>query len=390
MSLGGRRLLWTVLALGVVGRLVISFATYGSVYDIESFVLAADQLRESPLEFYAGLEALGRSWPYPPLYFPWIVGADALSEATFLPFHAIIALPSIAADAAIAWIVQDYVGRRGASERDRLLAASLVAFGPAFVLISGYHGQIDSVAILPAVAALAVWDRGGGGQRAPLAGFLIGLGAAVKSVPIVMLLALLPSRRDLREGVTLVAAALGTLFAVVLPWLISEPGHLIEGLSYTGVPGAGGITLVVQPEMAARWLTEWVEPNAVHEFLFDNRKLVNALIAASLAAFLLRRRSTALRAAVITWLAIWAFGTGFFFQYLVWGLPFLIMAGHWRLVVALQALVVVPAYLFYTGPWESSGVVPVYATLMILLWAIALAGLLVLGRREIADPPMRA
>ena len=285
--------------------------------------------------------------------------------------------------------MQDYLGRHGASERDRLIAAALVALGPAFIIVCGYHGQLDAVAILPAVAALAVWDRPGAGNRALRAGLLIGAGAALKSVPIVMLLALLPSCRDRREAITLVAAAGATLLAVLMPWLLTEPAAVKTGLSYAGVPGAGGLTLAVQPEMAARWLTRFVQLNGINQFLFDHRSASNALITGALATFLLRNKTAPLRAAVIVWLALWAFGSGFFFQYLLWGLPFVIMAGYFRAAAAAQLAVVIPAYLFYTGPWQSEGVVPVYATLMLLLWAGTVIGLMVLGRREMAQPAAR-
>jgi hypothetical protein len=48
--------------------------------------------------------------------------------------------------------------------------------GPSFIDISGYHGQIDSVAILPAVLALMVWERRPQPTRSVRAGLLIGLG----------------------------------------------------------------------------------------------------------------------------------------------------------------------------------------------------------------------
>src|SRR5207302_10782054 len=105
----------------------------------------------------------------------------------------------IAADAAIAWLVQAGLGRAGASDRTRLSACALVALGPAFALISGMHGQIDSVAILPAVLALVVWERGGS-RRALAAGLLIGRAASIKTAPGLMVLALLPSVRSRREA----------------------------------------------------------------------------------------------------------------------------------------------------------------------------------------------
>jgi hypothetical protein len=87
-----------------------------------------------------------------------------------------------------------------------------------------------------------------------------------------------------------------------------------------------------------------------------------------------------MRAASILWLAVWAFGTGFFFQYLVWGLPFLLLDRHLREVAVLQAAVLLPMLLFYLGPWHRELVVVVYATVMLALWVSWCVGLWALGR----------
>ncbi len=104
-------------------------------------------------------------WPYPSGFLPWILAADWLTRHIGHHFDGWVQLPQIFADAALAWFVQDFLRLRGCSERLRLTAAAVVAFGPSFFIVSGYHGQIDSLAILPAVAALYVWERSPPGVR---------------------------------------------------------------------------------------------------------------------------------------------------------------------------------------------------------------------------------
>lgn len=65
--------------------------------------------------------------------------------------------------------------------------------------------------------------------------------------------------------------------------------------------------------------------------------------------------------AVLLWLAVYAFGVNFFFQYLVWGLPFFVMAGYIRSTLVVQLLVLPPTLLFYLRPWHEVGVAAVYA-----------------------------
>jgi hypothetical protein len=117
----------------------------------------AQTLRDGP----GGLYELGARWPYPGGFAPLALLADLAADATGLPFHGVVQLPALVADAVIAVLVAAGLRGAGASERIALAGAGLVALGPIFVLISGHHGQIDAVAIALAVAALGVWEREG-------------------------------------------------------------------------------------------------------------------------------------------------------------------------------------------------------------------------------------
>ena len=369
VSRRGRRLLWGLIAAGVAGRLVLAFATRGSAYDIDSFEIVRAALADHGWHVYSAVNAPGSfRWPYPPGYFPWIEASDWVAGWSGLRYADLIQLPTIAADAAIAWIVQWYLGWRGRDERERLFAAALVMLGPAFWLISGYHGQIDSVAILPAVVALVLWERDVT-RRALVCGLLIGLAGSIKTVPLVMVVALLPSVRSWREALVLLGAA------AVVPWLALLPFSLADSAGtgrlgdYAGVPGAGGLSLVLQPDLARFWLTGPVPANGITQWIADHQKLWNGAVVAAVALWAWRRRPSPAIAATVIWLAFFAFGTGFFFQYLVWGLPFFIMAGFLRWSLVLQLAIVVPAAIFYTGPYIGDGVVWVYVIFMLAIWA---------------------
>ncbi len=133
-----------------------------------------------------------------------------------------IRVPSILADAAIAWIVQEWLERTGRSHQERLLAAGLISLGPAFITIAGYHGQFDAVAILPGALAVSLWSSDDSPHRALTAGLLIGLGGALKTVPLLLVLALLPTARSRREALTL-------LLAPALPVVLSLAPFAIAG-----------------------------------------------------------------------------------------------------------------------------------------------------------------
>ena len=379
MTPRGIRLLWLLIGVGTLGRVILAFATVGLEFDIENY-RAVGMALDQPFDLYttvnSGFGELGgfevRRWPYPSGAFPWIGAALGASNLTGLPFHGVIQLGPIAADAGIAWLVQEFLGRRGASERTRLAAAALVALGPSFWLISGYHGQMDSMAILPAVAALLVWERSPLARRALYAGLLIGLAGSVKTVPLFMVLALLPSVRSLREGAELLGAAAAVPLLAMLPFVIGDFDAVKQALTYTGAPGLGGATLVMQPELARANLTGQFAGVRVSDAVLTIHDLASVLVVLTLAAvgaFLLRFRHTPVQAAVLLWVAFFVVAPAYFLHYVVWGLPFFIMAGYLRGAALLQLLLLPAGLVFYLRPWESDVPVALYVGCMSLVFA---------------------
>jgi len=378
-SATARRVLWAAIVAGLLARLVIAFKTYGVPYDTESFEAVRRVLGTRPLDLYSIVngDPFFR-WPYPPAFLPFVTLAGWLSDTTGLPFHGWVQVPQIAADAIIAWLVQHYLGLRGAQERVRLAAAALVALGPSFAIVSGFHGQIDSFAILPAVAALVVWERSAPDlRRAVIAGALIGLGTSVKTVPLLVLFALLPSTRSWRERLALFAPAAAIPLLMLVPFLLATGDDTVNSLrQHKALPGVGGISLLVQPELAGVWLTgSGVSLTSLSRTLLDNQMLLVAAVMAPFAALLAIRRVSPAAAATVLWLVFYVFGVAFVFQYAVWGLPFALMAGYVWQVAAVQAALLVPSVLLYQrGILEDPQ--QIYVPMMIGVWAFLLVALL--------------
>ena len=374
--------------------MVLAFATVGVSFDIESFRLVGAELDDRPLHFYGALNQgflVGGAelyrWPYPSGFVPWIAISVVLEKAG-LPFHGVIQVPSIAADAGIAWMVQAGLGARGYGERVRLVGAALVALGPSFIAVSGYHGQIDAVAILPAIVALYVWETADPAKRALMAGALIGAGGAVKTVPLMMVLALLPSARSLREAAQLVGAAAAIPLLVMAPFLAADGGAVIDSLRYSGAPGLGGLSLVVQPSLADSWFKEVpLDYTGVSKLLYDGRTVVMLAGLGALAAFFIRFRPPALQAAALLWLTVYVFNPNFFMQYLVWGLPFFLIAGHLWKVAALQIALLPATLILFARPWDSDIPTVIYVTTMFVLWIVWVATLVVSARNAATPRP---
>lgn len=366
--------LWAILALGVVASAAMAAVTNGEPYDMESFRLVRDALDQGALDVYTYFAHRGEvRWPYPPAFFPWIWSAGRLATLGGPNFAFWIRVPTILADAAIAWVVQDFLGRAGRGAGTRLLAAGLVSLGPSFIAIAGYHGQFDAVAILPGVIAVSLWTRTQEPWRAVAAGLLIGLGGALKTVPILLVLALLPTIRSRREGVTLLAATAVPVIVAFLPFAIAGTLPALHVLSYRGLPGAGDLSLAAQPDLAELALGIQYRTNSgLSQLLMDHGSILIVAGLLGVAFVGARTRGPAPQMAVLLWLAVYAFGVNFFFQYLVWGLPFLLMAGYLRTVLVAQLVLILPTLLFYLRPWHAPSVAVVYALVMIPLWAVSL------------------
>ena len=357
------------ILVGTVARVVTAFATFGVGFDIETFQIVAHAVRASG----AGVYDTGR-WLYPPGYLPVLGAADAVAEATGLPFHGVVQLPPIAADAGLAVLVAAILRRTGASDRTVLAGAALVALGPSFAFVSGFHGQIDAVAILPAVAGVLLWVRDAP-RRALWAGLLIGVGAAVKSLPLFCVLPLLPSARSRREAFTLVAAAVAVPLLALAPFLLSDAGTVVASLRENrGVPGFGGLSALLQPSLARWWATFGPVP-ALSPLVSSISSVQNvivgvaALLAAALAA---RRRAPPLDGLALLWMTVLVVNPNPSYQYLVWGLPFLAAAGRLRACALVQLAFLVPSVLIYFRPGiDGSGWV--YFATAELGWAVLAA-----------------
>ena len=374
-----------LIAVGTVGRLVWAFASHGVAPDIEALQIVANDLRDRPLELYGS-----ERWPYPAAFVPVAAFCDVVADALGLPFHGVVQVPAILADALIAWLVAwALLPRYG--ERVAVAGCALVAASPIFVLISGYHGQIDAVAILPALVGVLLWVRGVP-NRALWAGLLIGLGAAVKQPPLFLVLALLPTVLNRREAFTLVASAVAVPLASLLPFLIAEPSLTIDGVTANrGVPGFGGLSAFLQPELTRYWATldGDVGPNSAVEVLTDAQNWIVGAAVLATGVLLWRKRVEPLPGAVLIWLVVYATNPNFAFQYLIWGLPFFIIAGHLRATAVLTAMATPPAVILLLHPdVDSSGWL--YWVLVQTLWlALVATAALTWARTARSGPELR-
>jgi hypothetical protein len=347
-------------------RLAILIADPRST-DAANFRIALDVLRIHGLESYSIFDrTIPHTFPYPPLFLGWIGvvdGADGLMR-----------LPGIAADLTLAWLVQHVMGARGFSPPARLGATALIALGPPVWDTSTNQSQIDTLAILPAFVGALVWERGHG-HRALVAGLLVGIGAAIKLPAGLVLLGLLPTRVSLREGLVLSGVAAAVPAVLLAPFAIADPGGVASAITYHGYPRFGGYAVLLSPE-ATRIASDASGP---------------LTLAALLGAFawVLYRRTPPMAATALIFIAVYLFGVHWNVQYLMWSIPFLLVAGEVMGVLVMELLTL--GLMLRLAATNARPLARVYADAGDAIEAVSMASLygtwLVVGARLAGKPP---
>lgn len=394
-----RRAVIALAGVAVVVR-VAALAYVGNPFDMNTFQLVAGtlfapgrwHLYADPSLFvrlYSGQPEYLR-WPYPGGYLPVVAAAQWTAAHVGGPFNVLIRLPSLMLDFAVAVAVFRILRPR--SERLASAGAAVILLGPVFIAISSLHGQLDTLAMLPVLGAFAAWEHlPPGGRRALAAGALIGLGAAIKSFPLVFLLALVPTASGAREVVYAAAAAAAVVVLSLVPFVLAEPGAVVSGLAYGGVVGIGGISMLLQPSLAEDNFGQILQPHlsglsqaAAH---VAGPLTAVALLAAT--AWLRGRRSDPWASGVLVCGVVFVAGLNFAFQYGLWAIVLLLAQGRIRAAVATQAALCVPAFFSYTAiPIGGYGRLPV-DLLYLPVMAILPFAFLALGVDGVRRAPRR-
>src|SRR5437867_4443188 len=172
------------LALGLAGLAVLVRVVPAAFFYGTSDVMAWELLGQLLLngENFYGTEL--HNWP--PLWIYFLAGLWLVHAASGLPIAFLVKLPPIAADAGLAVLLYRTGVRRGWSRRGAALAGLAYALNPISILISGYHGQFDSLMIATAYLAWYGWEFWAGRRRLLGSGLALGLGVWFKTVPILL------------------------------------------------------------------------------------------------------------------------------------------------------------------------------------------------------------
>jgi len=298
-----------------------------------------------------------------------------IAEATGVPFAFLIKLPAILADLMIALLLHR-LPRGG--ER----AALFYVLNPVSFLLSAYHAQPHSVAVLGSVLACWLADQG----RYVSSGLALGLAASIRQ-HFGILIVPLAIRAGARRKATLVSFV--GVVVLLNVWLLAS-AHPHRVLAPTWTYGSWGYTMVLLqgprvlsllgvPELP--WATSALSAVNTALELYGFR-MYWLWAAVFLAWVIARSRKGTLdlwRATLVFLVGIYAISPGFGIQWLVWAVPF------WLLVDRRDAISYsVLAGAFVAGSYWQWGLNLAYGVRSItanlaLLRPVDLAGVMLVG-----------
>lgn len=275
-------------------------------------------------------------------------------------------------------------------------AVALFALSPVSVMISGFHGNTDSVMVMFLVCAAFMCLR----QRPVLCGLLFAMSCQIKIIPLLFFPALVFFwlARDKAFRFILSSGLLSlTLWAEPL---LKCPGWFVKNVfSYGSYWGIWGVTYVLR-------LTSLDCFNRVS--FFGMTAAQNAVVIALKGAIILaavmiawRRRHlpgpALLSSLAYIWIVFFVFAPGVCAQYLVWLAPFVLLLSP-VLYSSLLASSSIFLFIFYTVtsrgfPWMVSvsmdEVREQWAPWSLLPWVVLGVGLIAISRKAAEMPPFR-
>jgi len=356
----------------------------GAGFDIDSYRLVTDALL-SGREVYA---AVAGRHPYLPFQM-YIMGAMArLAATTGLPYVVAMKLPSILADVALTGLIYKAVADRRGREWAAYLAL-LYALNPVSLLVSSYHGQFEAVTLLLLAGGWWLWER----RQTTASAAAVGLAILNKTWPVLFLPVVLIRLGSWRARLGYSALALGIPALAVAAYLLAtnaDPALMLgRALTHRGNAGYWGPSAVLFPAAGV-----WPALQPLADALVALRNWL--LAGAALPALWWTQRQATLDAFLTLLLAVVAVTVGFGIQWLLWLVPFALLAeqARWARVYSLAAALMLTIHLYglHMIPWLAEWLAPPALDWLIRLsalpaWGIVVAWLVARLRTARADGP---
>jgi hypothetical protein len=311
-----------VLACATLAKLYLAITTQGSI-DICAFKDHLEKVRELGVAAYRIRGAFGNPMSHPPPMLHVFKLWGWLADSTAVPFGFWVRLPAILADIGIFYLILRWIPKL---KQDKEIFGVLMALAvcPASILISGYHGNTDSVMIL--LVLLSIYSLATH-RPLSLAGTLFGLAISVKIVPLVLAPILFFYLTSWRKRIYFFSFATLVFMLCSLPYLAQDPRAIWAAVfAYKSIYGNWGWSLLATLTFAeAPSYLHWpYDVQGEHAKFAQVLRLLTAGLSCCIAFWMNRRRQKPnlfAQCGIVISLTLFM-APGFGTQYLVWLVPF--------------------------------------------------------------------
>lgn len=375
----------------------IALTTFGT-NDVITFYQFASALSEHGLEWTYRHYI---SFNHPPLtayYLRWIYQLDHLNwfRENGFPFPFLLRLPGIIADFVVVLLLLR-ISKADAGIRLPAWSLILCALSPVSLMVSGFHGNSDSVMVMFFVLTAWMCLK----NQPWLGGLFFALTCQIKIIPLLFFPVLFffwLYRRALWSFL------LPFAFASLVLWsepLLKFPMLFLKNvLSYGSFWGLWGLTYWLR-------LTGWPAFSTVTFFNFPPAEMIvvtmlKAIIIGAVLLIAWRRRALSgpelLNSLAYAWLIFFVLSPGVCAQYMVWLAPFILLLSptFYAWLTATSSLFL---FFFYNTiahglPWylaiSTNELNLVWTPWTIWPWAVLIAGMMIFWNRAVAtDPTLR-
>ena len=394
-----------IIGAGLVAfflKLAIAYNTFGT-NDVASFYMFAGSLRDHGLEWtYRNGVIFFSNFPvfnHPPLtgYYLELIGdlsKNPLVRDYGITFPFLVRLPGIVSDLIAVFVL---IQIRDISPQRQIptWAVVLFALSPVSVMVSGFHGNTDSVMAMFLLLAAYMCLR----ERPHLCGIFFAISCQIKIIPLLLLPIAFFFWLNRRAPMRFIIPFVLLTVAFWIQPLVKFPALFWRNVfSYNSYWGSWGISYWLK-------LTQWPQFNGG----FFNLPTAAAIVAWILKAGIIcavmmiawRRRHESGRAVVdsfaYAWIIFFVFAPGVCPQYMVWLAPFVLLLSPtfygWLTISSSIAL-----FFLYNGltgglPWyigiarNNADGLSQLAPWALLPWAALISGLIVFWRSVLPPQP---
>jgi len=394
----GRQAVLIAAGIALILKLLMAWNTFGT-NDVVTFYLFGKSLTDHGLEWTYQNTIL---FNHPPLVAHYLraiyfLHHFPLLEASGISFPFLLRLPGIIADFVIILVLLQI---KENDPRLRLPTWALVVFAlsPLSIMVSGYHGNTDSVMVMLLFLSTYFCTR----NQPALSGLFFALSAQVKVIPLLffpILLFFWVERRLLLRFVVPLAAASAVLWSE--PLLRCPLVFAKNVISYSSTWGIWGLSYFLR-------LTGRPEFSRVSFFGLGPWQIVvvtgcKLLIIVAVLMLAWRRRKMGGRAIwdsmACGWIIFFVFSPGVSTQYLVWLAPFILLSSP-TFYTWLLATSSIFGFVFYNTisnglPWyrgvSTNALNKIWTPWSLLPWGVLIGGaILMLGLPRRNDPALRS